>query len=226
MCKDTCNKCNECNPCDRKCNQQDCGCKFEVDAMCVRYTKNDLECSGLPKGTILEDIIEAFDRKLCETGDVNQVVVAGGDNVTVDTSVDGNTTTYTVNAQAGGNQCNDLYLSLDRSQPDDSYNITPPQIVITGGATPYTYKWSLQQDGGIGGVTIGDSTTANYLTMFSSLTGGTQCTGSQTGSVPCRVSYVNGLTDPNFAFHFKLEVTDANGCTVKDYWTQYYMFTY
>ena len=57
--------CNQCNPCDKSCKKQDCGCKFEVDAACVRYTKKDLVCIGRPKGSNLEDILDAVDDKLC-----------------------------------------------------------------------------------------------------------------------------------------------------------------
>lgn len=66
MCDNKCNKCNQCNPCDNKCKQEECGCKFEVDTACIRYTKNNLECIGEPKGTVLEDILEAMDKKICK----------------------------------------------------------------------------------------------------------------------------------------------------------------
>lgn len=48
---------------------QDCGCKFELDATCVRFTKKDLECLGLPEGTNLEDIVDAIDSKICSVQD-------------------------------------------------------------------------------------------------------------------------------------------------------------
>src|SRR5690554_5526145 len=99
MCRDKCNKCNECNPCDNGCQKVECGCKFEVDAACVRYTKNNLSCTGHPEGSLLEDILESIDKKLCEDDEQgSNVVVEAGDNVTVDTEQLGDTTTYTVNS--------------------------------------------------------------------------------------------------------------------------------
>jgi hypothetical protein len=48
------------------CNSQDCGCKFEVDASCVRYTNADLTCIGATKGDILEKILQNINSKLCD----------------------------------------------------------------------------------------------------------------------------------------------------------------
>lgn len=61
-CKDPCKKeeCVECN---------DCGCERFYDAACVRYNKKDLPCIGKPKGTDLEQIIEALDEKACNITD-------------------------------------------------------------------------------------------------------------------------------------------------------------
>jgi hypothetical protein len=40
-----------------------------LNAACVRYTKADLDCLDLPKGTNLEDIVEAVNVKLCSITD-------------------------------------------------------------------------------------------------------------------------------------------------------------
>jgi hypothetical protein len=78
-----CNECDDYNTNEENC-AQDCGCEFEVDSACVRFTKKDLECLNLPKGTHLEDIIDAIDSVICgvQNGDdglsAYQVAVING----------------------------------------------------------------------------------------------------------------------------------------------------
>jgi hypothetical protein len=65
----TCNCHNECtSTCYDPCKET-CGCEFELNAACVRYTKADLDCLDLPKGTNLEDIVEAINAKICNITD-------------------------------------------------------------------------------------------------------------------------------------------------------------
>jgi len=68
----SCTNCN--NNCDCHCEctstchdpcKETCGCEFEVNAACVRYTKADLDCLDLPQGTNLEDIVDAINAKIC-----------------------------------------------------------------------------------------------------------------------------------------------------------------
>lgn len=61
------NSCNgSCsNTCD-PCNQQPCGCQFEVDAACVRYTGNELPCIDLTTGETLEQALESINDKICD----------------------------------------------------------------------------------------------------------------------------------------------------------------
>ncbi len=54
-----------CNPCAPKCNEECLGCDVEVKDECVTTTE-DLECLGLPKGTLYSEVIQAIDEKLCE----------------------------------------------------------------------------------------------------------------------------------------------------------------
>ena len=219
MCRDRCNRCNECNPCDNDCRKVECGCKFEVDSACVRYTKGNLPCIGKPEGTPLEDIIEAIGERLCETGcdcEDSQVVVEAGENVTVGTREEDGVTTYTVNSECC---CNNLYLSLDPVESEVE-GIYMPEIVVTGGTAPYTYKWTLQQTGGTNAI-ITNPTADNFQDVFASTGLMNPCNGP-TSLFPCRVAYVNEVnTDPTHAWHYKLEVTDSKGCKVKDYWTVY-----
>lgn len=64
-CNNTCDCHHECtSTCYDPCKET-CGCEFELNAACVRYTKADLDCLDLPKGTNLEDIVEAINNKIC-----------------------------------------------------------------------------------------------------------------------------------------------------------------
>lgn len=67
-----CTNCNNACDCHHECTstcydpcKETCGCEFELNAACVRYTKADLDCLDLPKGTNLEDIVEAINNKIC-----------------------------------------------------------------------------------------------------------------------------------------------------------------
>jgi hypothetical protein len=64
-CNTTTNTCNCNNTCD-PCNQQPCGCQFEVDAACVRYTGNELPCIDLIAGETLEQALESINDKMCD----------------------------------------------------------------------------------------------------------------------------------------------------------------
>lgn len=50
------------------CADQDCGCKFEVDTMCVRHNKGALPNIGTIAGDTLDVILEAIDLKVSEIG--------------------------------------------------------------------------------------------------------------------------------------------------------------
>lgn len=47
------------------CESQDLGCKFEVDASCVRYTNADLTCINTTQGDTLEKVLHRINTKLC-----------------------------------------------------------------------------------------------------------------------------------------------------------------
>lgn len=53
---------NTCDPC----NEQPCGCAFEVDAACVRYTGNELPCIDVIPGETLEQALESINDKMCD----------------------------------------------------------------------------------------------------------------------------------------------------------------
>ena len=141
MCNKNCGNCNECNPCDKSCKKQDCGCKFEVDAACVRYTKKNLSCIGRPKGTTLEDIIDNLEEKICNTGpggecECQEVNVVAGDNVNVEVTNVGGVTTYTVSAEC----CPNLNTQLV-TQPT-ACGQASVKVEVTGGSGSYTYEWT------------------------------------------------------------------------------------
>lgn len=60
------------------CEEQKCGCAFELDADCVRFTGSDLECLPIKKGDTLGTVIKNLDDSICniENGsDGNYTVV-------------------------------------------------------------------------------------------------------------------------------------------------------
>jgi hypothetical protein len=63
---------NNCNcheePQKELCQPQPCGCDFEVDARCVRVSR-DLPCVGTASGQTLEEVLLSVDTKLCNIQD-------------------------------------------------------------------------------------------------------------------------------------------------------------
>lgn len=64
-----CNEQNDYNPCNpNPCQEpQTCDCPTILKSDCVIYSGNDLECSGIPTGTILTELIEQQDAFICES---------------------------------------------------------------------------------------------------------------------------------------------------------------
>lgn len=58
------------------CGTQECGCKFEVDAGCVRYTGDELTCINSSKGDILSDILINLNEKFCNLIEGNYIEVS------------------------------------------------------------------------------------------------------------------------------------------------------
>jgi hypothetical protein len=63
--------CNDVTPCA----EQDCGCKFEVDAGCVRYTNADLSCIDVSKGDLLSTALANINEKFCNIENTTYVVL-------------------------------------------------------------------------------------------------------------------------------------------------------
>ena len=56
---------NICNP--APCQEpQDCSCPTFLETKCVTYSGDDLECSGIKKGTILTELIQQLDAFICK----------------------------------------------------------------------------------------------------------------------------------------------------------------
>ena len=56
---------NLCNP--KPCQEpQDCSCPTILETKCVTFEGDDLECSGIKKGTILTELIQQLDTFICE----------------------------------------------------------------------------------------------------------------------------------------------------------------
>jgi len=56
----------DCNSC---CKEEDCGCKLELAAKCIRYTGTTLPCLDIKEGEHLENILKKIDEKVCENFD-------------------------------------------------------------------------------------------------------------------------------------------------------------
>jgi hypothetical protein len=57
------------------CEVQECGCKFEVDAGCVRYTGDALSCINSQTGDRLSDILLQINEKFCNIKDGTYIEV-------------------------------------------------------------------------------------------------------------------------------------------------------
>ena len=58
------------------CTSQECGCKFEVDAGCVRYTGDTLSCINAQTGDLLADILLDLNTKFCNLVEGNYIEVS------------------------------------------------------------------------------------------------------------------------------------------------------
>lgn len=58
------------------CGTQECGCKFEVDAGCVRYTGTELSCIDSNTGDRLSDILLDLNAKFCNLIEGNYIEVS------------------------------------------------------------------------------------------------------------------------------------------------------
>lgn len=124
------------------------------------------------------------------------------------------------------NSCANFNISLNPvhfGEYPEYINI--PEIVINGGEPPYSFNWTLQQTGGTSYI-IGNDEAEDYQTLIGSMVIEDECGGVVGQGIPCRISYANGITDVTHVWHFKLTVTDANGCTASDYWTHYHVNTH
>lgn len=60
---------------ENNCTDQPCGCKYEVDAGCVRYTGEDLSCIDVATGDVLSAVLAKINNTLCELSAGTYVVV-------------------------------------------------------------------------------------------------------------------------------------------------------
>jgi hypothetical protein len=178
-------------------------CAEVFDAQCVVYTGLDIECgtdvvvaTNDSVATSLQNIVDYF----CTKPAADITVVEAGDNVSVDTATVGNTTTYTVNAI--------IPCPMDVTIIDSQVVVRGYFADVTGGTAPYTYQWSLADNGGLAMLT-----TANGLPDI----------GIGIDSDPaCRFDTGGNLNGGTMSL-LKVTVTDANGCIAKDtfMWIQY-----
>jgi hypothetical protein len=178
-------------------------CAEVFDAQCVVYTGLDIECgtdtvvaTNDSVATALQNVVDYF----CTKPAADITVVEAGDNVSVDTATVGNTTTYTVNAI--------IPCPMDVTIIDSQVVVRGYFADVTGGTAPYTYQWSLADNGGLAMLTT---------------TNGLPDIGIGIDSDPaCRFDTGGNINGGTMSL-LKVTVTDANGCIAKDtfMWIQY-----
>jgi len=178
-------------------------CSEVSDAQCVIYTGPNLECgtnnvieTNTPLSTALENIVDYF----CTNPESNITIVEAGDNVSVDVAVVGNITTYTVNAI--------IPCPMDVTITDSEVIARGYFASVTGGTAPYTYQWSLADNGNLALLT-----TPNGLPDI----------GIGLNQDPdCRFDTGGNISSGTMSL-LKVTVTDANGCIAKDtfLWIEY-----
>ena len=75
------------------------GCQVQLGTECIFYKSSALDCLSVSTGTSLEDILKNINSLICEltpSARMEYVVQSGDDNLTVVTTVDGTTTTFTI----------------------------------------------------------------------------------------------------------------------------------
>ena len=209
-------------------------CSEVFDAQCVVYTGLDIECdndvvvaSGASVAEALNDLITYFCENTGPTTIINEgtgidvtsttvgntttytislaspgaiTVVEAGDNVDVDVVTVGDTTTYTVNAI--------IPCPMDVTIIDSLVVPRGYFADVTGGTAPYTYQWSLADNGSLALLT-----TANGLPDIGI---------GVDAAANCRFD-TNGNANGGTMSLLKITVTDANGCIAKDtfMWMQF-----
>jgi len=178
-------------------------CSEVFDAQCVVYTGLDIECGDdvvvATKDSVadaLQNVVDYF----CTQPESDITIVEAGDNVSVDVVTVGNTTTYTVNAI--------IPCPMDVTIIDSQVVVRGYFADVTGGTAPYTYQWSLADNGSLALLT-----TANGLPDIGI---------GVDAATACRFD-TNGNANGGTMSLLKITVTDANGCIAKDtfMWMQF-----
>jgi hypothetical protein len=179
-------------------------CSEVFDAQCVVYTGLDIECgtdvvvaTNDSVADALQNVVDYF----CTKPESDITIVEAGDNVSVDVVTVGNTTTYTVNAI--------IPCPMDVTIED---SVVVPRgyfANVTGGTAPYTYEWSIADNGGLALLTT---------------TNGLPDIGIGINNSPiCRFDTGGNISEGTVSL-LKVRVTDANGCIAKDtvMWISYF----
>ena len=178
-------------------------CAEVFDAQCVVYTGLDIECgtdvvvaTNDSVATALQNVVDYF----CTQPAADITVVAAGDKISVKTATVGNTTTYTVNAI--------IPCPMDVTIVNSLVVTRGYFADVTGGTAPYTYQWSLADNGG--------------LAMLTTTNGLPDIGIGVNGDPACRFD-TNGNVNGGTMALLKVTVTDDNGCIAKDtfMWIQY-----
>jgi hypothetical protein len=215
------------------CENQECGCKFEVDAGCVRYSGSNLDSSGIISGDTLETTLISISNKIGELSPGDYITMAdepAGDNcefggvklelrdgvtnlikstsficgVDTENNAQGSVQNVSFQVLENGNNVSSSITSPDQF-PAITLNIPIASATKTGKISASDWnKFNNKQDALLG--------TTNYITKWSATD---DLTDSIMYETPGGLLGV-GLTTPSAKFHISNTTPASNSFLVED----------